>query len=115
MLEFVSEILGGFFKYGAILFFSFFSIWLVNNFILDRFNLKVQLIDDVFLWLAKNYILAILKGIWYAFLVCSPLGFIAFLPSLQEILLEYVFVWIALIAFLYGMYETWKKDKNEEL
>ena len=115
MLEIVNQLFLGFFKYGAILFFSFFGIWLVNEFILDRFNLKVQIIEDVFLWLAKNYILAILKGIWYAFLVVTPLGFLAFLPSLQEILFEYVFVWIALIAFLYGMYETWKKDKNEEL
>jgi hypothetical protein len=114
MLDIVGQIVFGFFKYGAILFFSFFGIWLVNDF-LDRFNLKVQLIEDVFLWLVKNFIIAILKGLMYAFAACTPLGFIAFLPSLQEILLEYVFVWIALIAFLYGMYETWKKDKNEEL
>ena len=115
MLDIVGQIVFVFFKYGAILFFSFFGIWLFNEFILDRFNLKVQIIEDVFLWLAKNYIVAILKGIWYAFLVVTPLGFLAFIPSLQRILFEYVFVWIALIAFLYGMYETWKKDKNEEL
>ena len=115
MLEFVGEILGGFFKYGGILTFSFFILFWVNDFILDRFNLKVQLIEDVFIWLIGNFMLAILKGLWYAFLVCAPLGFISFLPSLQEILLEYVFVWIALIAFLYGMYETWKKKDNDKM
>ena len=58
--------------------------------------------------------LAILKGIWFAFLACAPIGFLAFAPSLQEILTEYVFVWVALIAFLVGVISTFLKDKDDD-
>ena len=106
MLDLIGQIIIGFFKYGAIINVSFLGLFLVNH----LFKLRVKIIDDIMVWITKNFIMAILKGIMYAFLVCAPVGFLAFIPSLQEVIIEYVCIPLSLIAFFYGIYDTWKND-----
>ena len=59
MLDIIGHIVFGFFKYGAIIFFSFFGIFCVNQLILDKLKLKVKIIDDIMFWLTENFVLAI--------------------------------------------------------